>query len=87
MEGILLRILWVFGRGMSYWLVYRGWPGYRWPVWEGSLYFYQGMDAVPHCVLVNGHSVHPCGSLSHLVCMYTVLIGYFFLVYLSLLPS
>jgi len=39
MEGILLRILWVFGRGMSYWPVYRGWPVYRWPVWEVSLYF------------------------------------------------
>ena len=38
MEGILLRILWVFGRGMSYWPVYRGWPVYRWPVWEVSLY-------------------------------------------------
>ena len=38
MEGISLRILWVFGRGMSYWPVYRGWPVYRWPVWEVSLY-------------------------------------------------
>ena len=38
MEGILLRILWVFGRGMSYWPVYRGWPVYRWPVWKVSLY-------------------------------------------------
>ena len=28
----------MFGRGMSYWLVYRGWPVYRWPVWEVSLY-------------------------------------------------
>ena len=44
MEGILLRILWVFGRGLSYWPVYRGWPVYRWPVWKVSLYLYAKKD-------------------------------------------
>ena len=51
MEGILLRILWVFGRGMSYWPVYRGWPVYRWPVWEVSLYSFQFKDQKTHSYL------------------------------------
>ena len=50
-------------------------------------YCYQGVNAVPHCVLVNGHSILPCGSLSHLACMYIVLIRCFFLAYRSLPPS
>ena len=57
MEGILLRILWVFGRGMSYWPVYRGWPVYRWPVWEVSLYFYNSYSFVHVCQFL--------GSLEH----------------------
>ncbi len=50
MEGILLRVLWVFGRGMSYWPVYRGWPVYRWPVWEVLLY-----TKIDHFLLINAN--------------------------------
>ena len=67
MEGILLRILWVFGRGMSYWPVYRGWPVYRWPVWDVSLYIAKNALNVIICGTVFGRFFAKNVHFSHIL--------------------